>query len=61
MKLTFVALTLSNGTSVYINADKIEAIFKGKENTHILIPAHNNGGFCVKETPEQIFELINNS
>lgn len=60
-KITFIALTLKNETNVYINVDKIEAINTEGKITYVRVPSHNNGGFPVKETPQEIFTLINNS
>lgn len=56
----FIELTLNNGTSIYINVDKIEAIYAKDKITYVCVPTHNNGGFPVTQTPQEIFTLINN-
>ncbi len=58
--------------SIYINADKIGHFYRvaAKEeygritknaHTRVGVETHNNGGFEVVETPEQIIRLISNS
>lgn len=54
---------------VYINVDYIGHIYRTTEPlpysngsityTTVGVVTHNNGGFDVKETPEEIIELIN--
>lgn len=44
---------------MYFNVEMIEAIFTEGKCTRLKHPSHNNGGWCVKETPEQILKLIN--
>ena len=68
MKL--IKLTFVNGPGdVYINPDhighcyrvpeKIESYTKTiAEHTAVGVTTHNNGGFKVKQTPEQIIKLI---
>jgi hypothetical protein len=47
---------------VYVVAEMIGHISRtvedGKEYTNLGITTHNNGGFKVKETPEEIIKLI---
>ena len=62
MKQKFIKLTecYSQKTQdIYINVEMIEAIFVEGNRTLLKHPSHNNGGWYVKETPEQIFKLIN--
>jgi hypothetical protein len=67
MKL--IKLTLANGMGdVYINPDHIGHCYRVPEKTEYSKPieeytrvgvtTHNNGGFQVKQTPEQIIKLI---
>ncbi len=66
MKL--IKLTGRNGTILYINPAQIGHIFRvtvkyamGDEfYTTVGVTTHNNGGFEVKETPEQIVHLLFN-
>ena len=43
---------------MYFNVEMIEAIFTDGNRTRLKHPSHNNGGWYVKETPEQILKLI---
>ena len=43
---------------VYFNAEMIEAIFIEGNRTRLKHPSHNKGGWYIRETPEQILELI---
>lgn len=68
MKLIKLTSRRSNNT-VYINVDHIGHIYRTTEQmsysnnsityTTVGVVTHNNGGFDVKETPEEIIELIN--
>ena len=59
----------SNSGPVYINVEQIGHIYRmpdkmdygrivEKEYTCVGVTTHNNGGFKVKETPEEIFKLM---
>jgi hypothetical protein len=70
MKL--IKLTSHSGNSpIYINIDEIghfnegevskmnsNGVFKPEKFTTVGVTTHNNGGFKVKETPEEILEKI---
>jgi hypothetical protein len=43
---------------MYFNVEMIQAIFIEGNRTRLKHPSHNNGGWCVKETPEEILKLI---
>lgn len=61
MKPRFIKLTecySSKENEVYFNVEMIEAIYTEGNRTCLKHPSHNNGGWYVKETPEQILELI---
>ena len=53
--------------AIYINVEQIGSISQlykeeygvGNLVTRVGVTTHNNGGFSVKETPEQIIKLIN--
>jgi hypothetical protein len=49
-----------DGGVIYINVEHIGHFYynKTKSNTTVGVTTHNNGGFSVKETPEEILELI---
>jgi hypothetical protein len=64
IKLTSIA----NGKNIYVNPELIGHIYEVEEtkdynvirtpkHTVIGVTTHNNGGFKVKETPEQIFKM----
>jgi hypothetical protein len=56
-----IKLTLANGTgSVFINPNQIGHYYRNSEKsiTKIGVTTHNNGGFEVMETLEQINKLI---
>jgi len=66
MELTlvnFIKLTLDNDNkSIYVNPKTIGFMYKKRkemnlEYTHISNTTHNNGGFKVKETPEEIIKM----
>jgi hypothetical protein len=52
----------SDPRPVYVVAEMIGHISRtvedGKEYTSLGVTTHNNGGFKVKETPEEIIKLI---
>jgi hypothetical protein len=59
--MKFIKLTQcynGNEKQVYYNAEMIQAMYNEGKITRLLHPSHNNGGWYVKETPEQILELI---
>ena len=43
---------------IYINAEMIQAIYYDGNRLRLCHPSHNNGGWYIKETPEQILKLI---
>ena len=43
---------------IYINVEMIQGMYVEGKRTRLQHPSHNNGGWYVKETPEQILELI---
>lgn len=53
-----VTLSLNNKT-IYLNVDMIGSISIDGMETKIGHMTHNNGGFKVKETAEEILKLIN--
>lgn len=66
----FIHLTLRNGNPVYVNINNISYFsklsitsddYQNGLRAHILPLGHNNGGFSVKETYEEVIELINKS
>ena len=58
--MKFIKLTecYSQEKEMYFNVEMIQAIFIEGNRTRLKHPSHNNGGWCIKETPEQILELI---
>ena len=50
-----------NGKSVYINLDHIGDFYEYEGGTSIGVTTHNNGGFKVKETVEEVLKLIKES
>ena len=61
--MKFIKLTecYSQEKEMYFNVEMIQAIFIEGNRTRLKHPSHNNGGWCIKETPEQILELIKQS
>jgi hypothetical protein len=59
-KNKFIELTecYSKLKKIYINVDMIGAIYKDGDRTCLKHLSHNNGGYTILETPEQILELI---
>lgn len=56
-----IRLTASDDDVIYINADSIEMMYRKQDGlTHVQIVKENSGGYAVKETPEQIMEIIKN-
>ncbi len=69
-KMKFITLTSTHQSDpIRINVDMIGHYYSAKDNdirvnkiyTVVGVLTHNNGGFRVQETPEQIDELIKNS
>ena len=56
MKL--ISVTNLQGKVIFININHIGHIFEGKEYTVIGVTTHNNGGFQVKESAEDIITKI---
>jgi hypothetical protein len=59
--MKFIKLTecYSEKTSeIYINVEMIGAIYIQGNRTILKHLSHNNGGYLIKETPEQILKLI---
>jgi hypothetical protein len=46
---------------IYINVEMIGAMYIEKNITILSHESHNNGGYHVKETPEEILKLIEKS
>jgi hypothetical protein len=71
--MKFIKVTnLSNKKPIYINIEEIghfdrvdaktnRGCIATAEHTIIGVTTHNNGGFMIIETPEEILELIKNS
>lgn len=62
MKPRFIKLTecYREEKEIYLNAEMIQAIYIESigKRTRVSHPSHNNGGWYIKETPEQILEII---
>jgi hypothetical protein len=57
--MRFIKLTdLYSESPVYINLDHISGISKGDDRTFVYIVGDAESYFSVKETPEEIFEII---
>jgi hypothetical protein len=59
-KNKFIKLTAcySEPQDIYINIDMIGAMYIEGKRTILKHLSHNNGGYTIKETPEEILELI---
>lgn len=56
----FIKVTsISLGSPVYINIQHIGHFYEYGGNTTIGVTTHNNGGFSVKESIEDIVKMIN--
>lgn len=54
-----IKLTSSyDNSEIYINVLYIGHFYKDENNTRVGVSTHNNGGFKVKETSEEILKLI---
>ena len=55
----------AKGSKIILSVDGIGSIFEevegGDKKTRLKHSSHNNGGYVVSETPEQIIELIKDS
>jgi hypothetical protein len=69
--MKFIKLTAKNGNIIVLNVEHIghfypvdEKVEYGrvteKEHTRVGVTTHNNGGFSVTETVEEILEMIHN-
>ena len=59
--MKIIILTSANdGVKIYINIQHMGHYYynKSKNNTTVGVTTHNNGGFSVTETPEQIYDMI---
>lgn len=58
--MKFIKLTecSSKEKEIFINVNMIQAIYKDGTKTRLYHPSHNNGGWTIAESPEQILELI---
>jgi len=45
-------------SDIYINVEMIGAMYIEKNKTILKHECHNNGGYYVEETPEEILKLI---
>ena len=60
-----IKLTANGGGDVFVNPEHIGHIVIERDIracetfTRVGVTTHNNGGFKIKETPEQIIKLIN--
>lgn len=59
-QLRLIKVTLSlNNITIYLNVDMIGSIYNEGKGAKIGHLNHNNGGFKVIETAEEILKLIN--
>jgi uncharacterized protein YlzI (FlbEa/FlbD family) len=63
--MKYIKLTSLNGKKIYVNIDEIGHFYDtpdgGKQTekqTIVGVTTHNNGGFRVTETSEQIYDMI---
>ena len=59
----FIKLTTVAGREIRINIDHIRHYYTSSTNKEmvVVVTTHNNGGFKVKQTAEEIDELIINN
>ena len=68
--MKFIKLTNLAGNPIYVNPEHIGHMYvisetseygkiKKEKHTRLGVTTHNNGGFEVKETPEEIIKKIN--
>lgn len=57
---TITLTSAYDGGKIYINVEQIGHYYDNetKNNTTVGVTTHNNGGFSVKETSEQIYDMI---
>ena len=69
--MKFIKLTLLSNDIIYVNPLQLGHFYQADKEDHmgrkiegkktiVGVTTHNNGGFKVRETPEQILKLINN-
>jgi len=58
--MKFIKLTefTGNNNEVIVNVEMIQAMYVEGKRTRLMHPSHNNGGWYIKETPEEILKLI---
>ena len=56
--MKFIKLTSSTGNEIVVNVACIGHMYKDNDHTRVGVTTHNNGGFTVKETIEEILKLI---
>ena len=56
--MKFIKLTSSTGNDIVVNVARIGHMYKDGDYTRVGVTTHNNGGFSVKETIEEILKLI---
>ena len=58
--MKFIKLTecYNEPKEIYINVEMIGAIYTEGKRTILKHMSHNNGGYYIQETPEQILKLI---
>jgi hypothetical protein len=65
MEKRFITVTSaysgSKGEKLTLSVDGIGGMYKRENDTILMHTTHNNGGYEVSETPEQILELIKKS
>lgn len=65
MEKRFITVTSANsrskGEKLILSVDGIGGMHKRENDTTLQHTTHNNGGYEVSETPEQILELIKKS
>ena len=61
IKMKFIKLRechTNPSQDIYVNVEMIGAIYVEKSITILKHLSHNNGGYHIKETPEEILKLI---
>lgn len=61
IKMKFIKLSechTNPSQDIYVNVEMIGAIYVEKKITILKHESHNNGGYYIKETPEEILKLI---
>jgi hypothetical protein len=58
--MKFIKLTLKSGNPIVLNVSHIGHFYANKDGiTNVGVTTHNNGGFSVTETVDEIRKLIN--